>query len=29
MVKLIKGENDLATVNPVLAKEWHPKKIGT
>ena len=26
MVKLVKGENDLATVNPVLAKEWHPTK---
>ena len=28
MVKLVKGENDLATVNPVLAKEWHPTKNG-
>ena len=26
MVRLVKGENDLATVNPVLAKEWHPTK---
>ena len=24
----IKGENDLATVNPELAKEWHPTKNG-
>ena len=29
MVRLVKSENDLATVNPVLAKEWHPQKIGT
>lgn len=28
MVRLVKGENDLATVNPVLAKEWHPTKNG-
>ena len=26
MVKLIKGKNDLATVRPDLAKEWHPTK---
>ena len=24
MVRLVKDENDLATVNPMLAKEWHP-----
>lgn len=28
MAKLNKGVNDLATVNPVLAKEWHPTKNG-
>ena len=28
MVRLIKGENDLATLNPVLAKEWHPTENG-
>lgn len=28
MVKLIKGENDLQTLNPELAKEWHPTKNG-
>ena len=28
MGKLIKGVNDLATVNPELAKEWHPTKNG-
>lgn len=28
MVRLIKGENDLATVNPALAKEWHPTENG-
>lgn len=26
MAKLIKGKNDLATVRPDLAKEWHPTK---
>ncbi|MBP5406465.1 zinc-ribbon domain-containing protein [bacterium] len=26
--KLIQGINDLATVNPELAKEWHPTKNG-
>ena len=26
MAKLVKGVNDLATVNPMLAKEWHPTK---
>lgn len=26
--KTITGENDLATVNPVLAEEWHPTKNG-
>ena len=26
MVRLVKDENDLATVNPMLAKEWHPTK---
>lgn len=26
--KAIKGENDLATVNPQLASEWHPTKNG-
>ena len=29
MVRLIKGENDLATLNPALAKEWHPTENGT
>lgn len=28
MVRLIKGENDLATVNPKLSQEWHPTKNG-
>lgn len=28
MVRLIKGENDLATLNPTLAKEWHPTENG-
>ena len=28
MAKLIPGVNDLATVNPELAKEWHPTKNG-
>lgn len=28
MTKLIKGVNDLATVNPELAKQWHPTKNG-
>lgn len=28
MVRLIKGENDLATLYPSLAKEWHPTKNG-
>ena len=28
MVRLIKGENDLATLNPALAKEWHPTENG-
>lgn len=28
MVRLIKGENDLATLNPTLAKEWHPTGNG-
>mgnify|MGYP005793690513 FL=1 len=28
MVRLIKGENDLATLYPALAKEWHPTKNG-
>ena len=26
--KILKGFNDLATVNPELAKEWHPTKNG-
>lgn len=26
MAKLIVGQNDLATVNPALAAEWHPMK---
>lgn len=26
MSRLIKGKNDLATINPRLAKEWHPTK---
>ena len=26
--KLLRGYNDLATVNPELAKEWHPNKNG-
>ena len=26
MAKLIVGQNDLATVNPDLAAEWHPTK---
>ena len=28
MVRLIKGENDLATLYPALAKEWHPTENG-
>jgi hypothetical protein len=24
--KVLKGYNDLATINPILAKEWHPSK---
>ena len=28
MRRLMKGVNDLATVNPELAKEWHPTKNG-
>lgn len=28
MAKLERGVNDLATVNPELAKEWHPTKNG-
>ncbi len=28
MNRLIKGENDLATLHPALAKEWHPTKNG-
>ena len=28
-VQLLKGFNDLVTVNPVLASEWHPSKNGT
>ncbi|MCK9577486.1 MAG: zinc-ribbon domain-containing protein [Clostridia bacterium] len=28
MVKLIKGVNDLATLNPELASQWHPTKNG-
>lgn len=28
MVRLIKGENDLATLNPTLAKEWDSSKNG-
>lgn len=28
MGRLIKGVNDLATINPELAKEWHPTKNG-
>ena len=27
-LKPIKGENDLATTNPKLAKEWHPERNG-
>ena len=27
--KIIIGENDLATINPQLASEWHPTKNGT
>lgn len=27
MVRLIKGENDLATLNPALAKEWTQQKM--
>lgn len=29
MAKLIVGQNDLATVNPDLAAEWHPSKNGS
>ncbi|MCK9577663.1 MAG: zinc-ribbon domain-containing protein [Clostridia bacterium] len=29
MVKLIKGVNDLATLRPDLALQWHPIKNGT
>ena len=28
MVKLIKGENDLATLCPSLVQEWHPTENG-
>lgn len=28
MIKLIKGKNDLASLYPDLAKEWHPTKNG-
>lgn len=28
MVRLVKGENDLATFSPALAEEWHPTKNG-
>ncbi len=28
MVKLIKGENDLATLYPSLVQEWHPTENG-
>ena len=28
MVRLIKGESDLATLHPDLVKEWHPIKNG-
>lgn len=28
MVRLVKGENDLSTFSPTLAKEWHPTKNG-
>ena len=28
MVKLIKGVNDLATLRPDLAAQWHPTKNG-
>ncbi len=28
MSKLIVGKNDLATLYPKLAKEWHPSKNG-
>ena len=28
-MKLIKGENDLLTLNPTLAKEWNFEKNGT
>ena len=28
MAKLMRGVNDLATVNPELAKQWHPTKNG-
>lgn len=28
MARLIKGGNDLATLNPALAKEWHPTENG-
>ena len=28
-MKLIKGKNDLATVNPTLAEEWNYEKNGT
>ena len=27
--KLLVGYNDLASVNPLLAKEWHPTKNGS
>ena len=26
MVKLVRGENDLATLYPDLVNEWHPTK---
>lgn len=28
-MKLVKGTNDLATVNPTLAEEWNYEKNGT
>ena len=28
MAKLVKGVNDLATMNPELAVQWHPTKNG-
>ncbi len=29
MSKLVRGKNDLKTINPQLADEWHPTKNGT